>query len=36
MINSADIWSPGGANISKETILKGLGKSAVTVPKGFF
>lgn len=36
MINSADIWSSGGAKISKETILKGLGKSAVTVPKGFF
>lgn len=36
MINSADIWSFGGAKISKETIIKGLGKSAVTVPKGLF
>ena len=36
MINSTDIWSSGGAKISKETIIKGLGKSAVTVPKGFF
>lgn len=30
------IWSSGGANISKETIIKGLGKSGVTIPKGFF
>ena len=31
-----DIWSSGGAKISKETIIKGLGKSGVTIPKGFF
>ena len=31
-----DIWSSGGANISKETIIKGLGKSGVTILKGFF
>ena len=36
MINSVDIWSSGGAKISKETIIKGLGKSGVTIPKGFF
>lgn len=36
MINSTDIWSSGGVKISKETIIKGLGKSAVTVSKGFF
>ena len=36
MINSVDIWSSGGAKISKETIIKGLEKSAVTIPKGFF
>ena len=36
MINSVDIWSSGGAKISKETIIKGLGKLGVTIPKGFF
>lgn len=36
MINSVGIWSSGGAKISKETIIKELGKSGVTVPKGFF
>lgn len=36
MINSIDIWSSGGAKISKEMIIKGLGKSGVTIPKGFF
>ena len=36
MINSVDIWSSEGAKIFKATIIKGLGKLGVTIPKGFF
>ena len=35
-ILSIDTWSSGGAKISKDMVIKGLEKSGVTAPKGFF